>query len=269
MNILALDTSTDRAAVAVATAAGAGQAATTDPSLRHGRNLVPSIRAVLRAVGLAVRDLDLIAVGLGPGSYTGLRIGLTAAKTLAYVAKVPLVGFDSLEALARNAPDEALRVSVIADAQRGDVYTADFRRIEPSGPLVRTTPTRIEPLAEWSAWLAETDSESVHVLGPGLDRLHPDLPGTVRLLAPGANWPDGHHLIRLARDAWESGRRDDPWFLEPFYLRRSAAEDQWARRSQSPGEPVTSPENPPGSGRRVPDPSAPVDRGPTGDLRSR
>ncbi|MBV8554848.1 MAG: tRNA (adenosine(37)-N6)-threonylcarbamoyltransferase complex dimerization subunit type 1 TsaB [Planctomycetaceae bacterium] len=227
MNILALDTSTDRAALAVATAAGSIHAATPDPTSRHGRNLVPAIGAALRAAGLAARDLDLIAVGLGPGSYTGLRVGLTAAKTLAYVAQVPLVGLDSLEAIARNAPAEALRVSVIADAQRGDVYTADFRRSGPSGPLLRTSPTRIEPLERWSAHLSEPGSEPVYVLGPGLDRLRPELPGNARAFAPGANWPDGRHLIGLARDAWDAGRRDDPWFLEPFYLRRSAAEDQW------------------------------------------
>ncbi|MBV8077222.1 MAG: hypothetical protein JO284_12525, partial [Planctomycetaceae bacterium] len=68
MNILALDTSTDRAALAVATAAGSIHAATPDPTSRHGRNLVPAIGAALRAAGLAARDLDLIAVGLGPGS---------------------------------------------------------------------------------------------------------------------------------------------------------------------------------------------------------
>src|SRR5437016_669832 len=101
MNILAIDTSTDRSAVAVATASGAVHAAPSDPAGRHGQHLVPGIGAALRAAGLAPRDLGLIAVGLGPGSYTGLRIGLTAAKTLAYAAKVPLVGFDSLEATAR------------------------------------------------------------------------------------------------------------------------------------------------------------------------
>src|SRR5947209_5065955 len=83
---------------------------------------------------------------------------------LACVAKVPLVGLDSLEVIAQNAPAEAPRVSVIADAQRGDVYSADFRRDEPSGPLLRTSPTRIEPLAEWSARLE--GPVVMYVLGP-------------------------------------------------------------------------------------------------------
>jgi tRNA threonylcarbamoyladenosine biosynthesis protein TsaB len=222
-NILALDTSTPHAAVAVVTAAGAVQVATPDPGQRHGRNLVPTVRDLLRAAGLAPGDLDLIAVGLGPGSYTGLRIGLTAAKTLAYAAGKPLVGLDSLEAIARNAPEEARRVAVIADAQRGDVYAADFARAEPGGPLVRTVPTRIEPLARWLNRLAE----GTVVLGPGVDRLRTPLPSSARRVEPSADWPDVRRLIDLAREAWQAGRRDDPWFLEPLYLRRSAAEDQW------------------------------------------
>ncbi len=71
---------------------------------------------MLADAGLALRDIELIGVGLGPGSYTGLRVGVTAAKTLAYVTGALLVGFDSLEAVARNAPDQASRVSVVADA---------------------------------------------------------------------------------------------------------------------------------------------------------
>jgi tRNA threonylcarbamoyladenosine biosynthesis protein TsaB len=209
----------------VGAADGAVHSAAPDPAPRHGRNLVPAIRDLLRVAGLTPADVDLWAVGLGPGSYTGLRIGLTAAKTLAYVSGKPLVGFDSLEAVARNAPDDAPRVTVIADAQRGDLYTADFARDRPAGPLVRTSPTRVESQAHWSARLAE----GTLVLGPVLERLNPPLPPSVRTADPALNGPDGRRLLGLAREFWESGRRDDPFFLEPLYLRHSAAEDQWEK----------------------------------------
>src|SRR4051794_26395153 len=104
LNILAIDTSTTRAAVAISTRGGAVHVAPDGGDRRHGRSLLPGVRAVLGAAGLAAGDLDFMAVGLGPGSYTGLRIGLTAAKTLAYATGRPLVGLDSLEVIARNAP---------------------------------------------------------------------------------------------------------------------------------------------------------------------
>lgn len=225
MNLLAIDTSTHRAAIAVQTRDGATHVATPDPTQRHGRNLIPVLRDLLGAAGLAVADLDAVAVGLGPGSYTGLRIGLTAAKTLAYTTGCPLVGLDSLEVIAQNAPADEPRVSIIADAQRGDLYVADFVRSAPAALLVRVTPTRIAAAADWSSGL----TEPTLVLGPGLERLASPLPQTARPAAAESSWPEGLGLLRLARASWLAGQRDDPMFLEPRYLRRSAAEEQWER----------------------------------------
>jgi tRNA threonylcarbamoyladenosine biosynthesis protein TsaB len=202
-----------------------------DPQARHGRNLVPAIRDLLRQAGLDIAAIDLFAAGLGPGSYTGLRVGLTAAKLLAYAAGRPLVGFDSLEAIAWNAPKEAVRITVIADAQRGELYTADFGRDAPGAALGRRRPTGIETLAGWTERLAP----GTLVLGPGLQRaeVRSALPAEAQSLdaLDDANWPDGHRLTELACTLWQLGRRDDPWFLEPLYLRRSAAEDQWERKA--------------------------------------
>lgn len=224
--LLALDTSTPRAALAVTAPDGSAVVAAPDPSARHGRNLVPEVQAILAAAGVGLAELDGLVVGLGPGSYTGLRVGLTAAKTLAYVAGKPLAGLDSLELIARNAPADALRIAVIADAQRGDLYAADFRRDAPGAPLVRTAPTRVVPLDAWSATL----DERALVLGPAvtIDRTATRLPATARLAPdPAAHWPDPRYLAPLALELWAAGRRDDPWFLEPTYLRRASAEEQW------------------------------------------
>jgi tRNA threonylcarbamoyladenosine biosynthesis protein TsaB len=230
--LLALETSTPHAALAVIGADGLIVVAAPDPSARHGRALVPAISDLLARVGLTVADLDGLVVGLGPGSYTGLRIGLTAAKTLAYAAGKPLAGVDSLDIVARNAPDETLLVSVIADAQRGDLYVADFRRPAVGLPLERLGATRIVPLGDWVAALPH----ETLVLGPAvtLDRVATRLPPTARLPAhPDAHWPDPHRLAELALEVWQSGRRDDPWYLEPVYLRRTAAEEQWDKASSA------------------------------------
>ena len=230
--LLALDTSTPRAALTLIVRADGArqrvQVARPDPSARHGRALIPAIRERLASEGLGLADLDGIVVGLGPGSYTGLRIGVTAAKTLAYALGVPLAGVDSLEIVARNAPSDALFVSAIGDAQRGDLYVADFRRLAPNSPFVPIRPTRVVPLAEW----VEQLPDEAFVIGPALtvDRLAPAIPARLRRPDdPEANWPDPSELATLAGEVWESGRREDPFSLEPIYLRRSAAEDQWEK----------------------------------------
>ncbi len=234
LNLLAIDTSTDRAALAVVTAAGDLRAATIEAGRRHGRDLIPRLKALLEAAAIVPGQLDAIAVGLGPGSYTGLRVGVTAAKTLAYATGASLVGLNSLHVIGRNAPGEASRVAVIADAQRGELYIAELARLSPGAPLSPAAGTRIESLATWAGGLAS----GTVVLGPALAsaRVRSAIPAD--LLAPDveANYPRGEALVESAREALAAGRRDEPWLLEPLYLRRSAAEDQWDACSRtSPG----------------------------------
>jgi tRNA threonylcarbamoyladenosine biosynthesis protein TsaB len=228
--VLAIDTSTPRAALALGqlglVARVAPREADSSPSRRHGRGLMPAIEALLRAEGVTVAGLDAIAVGLGPGSYTGLRIGLTAAKALAYAANKPLVAIDSLEAIARNAPEDAPEVVVAVDAQRGDAYVARFARTTPGALLLRQGSTAIEPV---EAWVRSLEPGTV-VLGPSLDRLLADWPEALRLGTIDQGHPDPSTLVTLAFEALEASRVLDPFFVEPIYMRRSAAEDQWERR---------------------------------------
>jgi tRNA threonylcarbamoyladenosine biosynthesis protein TsaB len=232
--VFAIDTSTPRAALALGRlgleARIAPPEADSGPDRRHGRGLIPAIEALLLAEGVKVADLGSIAVGLGPGSYTGLRIGLTAAKTLAYAAGKPLVALDSLEAIAGNAPDDAPNVVVAVDAQRGDAYVARFARDSPNAPLLRLGPTTIEPVGPW----ADTLEPGTIVLGPSLDRLLTAWPEALRLGTLDQGHPDAANLLPLAFEALEAGRLADPFFVEPIYMRRSAAEDQWERLGKAP-----------------------------------
>jgi tRNA threonylcarbamoyladenosine biosynthesis protein TsaB len=229
MNMLVMDTSTRCAAIALALRSGKVFADKTDASQKHGRDLIPRIALILASGGVNTRELDLIGVGLGPGSYTGLRVGVTAAKTFAYATGAAIVGFDSLEAIAWNAPDSALRVSVIADAQRGDVYSADFSRAAPGDPIACIRMTQIEPL---DGWLARLEPGTL-VLGPAIDspRIAARLPSD--LLAQGSelNYPEGSRLIGIANRECAAGRRENAWLLEPRYLRKSAAEEKWESRN--------------------------------------
>jgi tRNA threonylcarbamoyladenosine biosynthesis protein TsaB len=193
--------------------------------------LIPCIKEVITSAGIGAREVQAIGVGLGPGSYTGLRVGVTAAKTLAYVTGAALVGLDSLEAVARNAPGDVLRVSVVADAQRGDVYSAEFTRSSPGGPLECARASAIEPLETWAGRL---DAGTL-VLGPGLDsatireRVKPEL----RATDAGMNYPDGRSLLELLDRELAAGRCENVWLLEPRYMRRSAAEEKWDSQHRS------------------------------------
>jgi tRNA threonylcarbamoyladenosine biosynthesis protein TsaB len=224
VNVLALDTSTARAAVALGVADGSRLVATVDPSLRHGRELLPAIRSLLRRADLRASDLQTIAVGLGPGSYTGLRVGVTAAKTLCYATGSRLIGLDSLEFFARSAPADSLRVVALSDAQRGDFHVAEFARNSAGERLIRLGDTRIVAASE----VFSVPGPPCVAVGPGVDRWEGPWPDGVTPIREDV--PDPTILLDMLHDAVIAGRRDDPWFLEPVYLRRSAAEDQWVAK---------------------------------------
>ena len=143
--------------------------------------------------------------------------------------ELPLLGLDSLEAIARNAPTTRHESAVIADAQRGQLYVAEYDR-ESNDCLTRTRACQIEPLQDWLARL----EPGTLVLGPALDapRIRSALPAEFDFPDPALNYPVGHRLIDLARETWSTGRRDDPWLLEPRYLRQSSAEEQWQARDK-------------------------------------
>ena len=223
VNLLGLDTSTLRGAIAILRSDGSRFAANTDPASRHGRDLVPAIRDLLAEAGLRPADLGCIGVGLGPGSYTGLRVGVTAAKTLAFATGARLVGLDSLEFFARAAPGDSPIVTVISDAQRGDFHVEDFDRI-PSGTPGRRGLVRIESPAELrAAW-----TEPRCVTGPGLAKWTGEWPGVVTPFENPA--PGPLILLDMMRDAISREEFADGPGLEPIYLRRSSAEDLWDKR---------------------------------------
>jgi tRNA threonylcarbamoyladenosine biosynthesis protein TsaB len=227
-NLLVIDTSTDQLAVGIMSRAGGVHVSSFLATGRHGRDLVPRIGDLLREANLRVMDLGVVAVGLGPGSYTGLRIGLTAARTLAYTAGAVLLGFDSLEGWARTAPPEAPRVHVVADAQRGDVYAADFLRDSLLEPLKLVIASRIESLQSWSQRL----DRQGFVVGPGLGstRIRAAIPMEMQIADASPDRSRALALLELARRLCAGVERVDLWTLEPNYLRRSAAEETWDAR---------------------------------------
>jgi tRNA threonylcarbamoyladenosine biosynthesis protein TsaB len=190
-------------------------------SERTAQTLAPSLRAILRKVDWPARSLDLVCVTVGPGSFTGLRIGVTTAKTLAYAVGAQIIGVDTLEVLAAQAPAAAGRLWTIMDAQRQEFFAAAFEVVDASLPR-RISETAIVGQETWLADLRAGD----RVTGPALQRVAARLPAEV-LALPVELWqPTAAAVGQVAWRAYHAGQRDDVWKLLPNYFRPSAAEEK-------------------------------------------
>jgi tRNA threonylcarbamoyladenosine biosynthesis protein TsaB len=198
--LLAFDTATPHVTVALHDGDAVVATYESEESMRHGEMLAPGIHRVLADAGARAADLTAIAVGVGPGPFTGLRVGLVTARTLAFVREIPVHGVCSLDILAAAGVDQGLDEFVVAtDARRKEVYLASYaggRRV--SGPEV------VKPVD------AKTD---LPVIGRG-GALYPDA-------FPDVREPE-HPLASVLCDVVLNRRFEilDP---EPLYLRRPDA----------------------------------------------
>jgi tRNA threonylcarbamoyladenosine biosynthesis protein TsaB len=195
-----------------------------DEARRHARDLAPAVAQLLAEQGWRPRNIQAVIISRGPGSYTGLRVGLMSAKTFAYATGCVLLAVDTFAAVALQAPAFISRIDVLADAQQDKIYVQPFLR-ESAGwrPLADLA---IRPFADW---LAARDS-SAAVTGPGLHRWAARLPVDVPVIEPSLWEPQPASLLHIGLSRYLAGERDDPWALEPLYLRPSSAEEQWRAR---------------------------------------
>jgi len=195
---------------------------------RHAQTLVAEIDGLFRDAGHSLDSCDLVAVSIGPGSFTGLRVGVVCAKTLAYVAGARLTAVDTFEAVACNAPPEAGELLVIENAQRGGLFVGRYRRRGPDD-WTRVGELDIVDAEDW----AQARTEADLVTGWGAERVEPLLHGRARLLDRSLWTPTAAAIGRIGLRLAAQQNFADALSLEPFYLRRSAAEE---KRGASPGE---------------------------------
>jgi tRNA threonylcarbamoyladenosine biosynthesis protein TsaB len=198
-----------------------------DEARRHARDLAPAVAALLNEQGWKPADVQAVIVSLGPGSYTGLRVGLISAQTFAYATGCAVLGVPTFAAIARQADPAAAQVAVLADAQQGKVYAQLFAG---SGmERLPTSPVRIQP---FDTFLAECPDD-LWLTGPAMELHAKDL-GKMRHIVAAEAWhPRIASVLALGLARWQRGERDDLWKLEPEYGRPSAAEEKWDARKPS------------------------------------
>lgn len=224
MRVLALDTSTELGSVALLVDGELAAELHARVRARHGETLLPLVGHALALTGLARREIDLVAVGIGPGSFTGTRIGVATAKGLAVALDRPLVGVVSLRALAEAAPGRF--VAPIVDAHKGEVYVALYERED--GALVeRLAPIHAEPeQAAQRARAAVPEGRDLVVCGSGLRR-YPEATLAAlrpsRVMSPLWDIPRASIVALEGQARFLAGERDDRAALEPLYVRASDA----------------------------------------------
>jgi tRNA threonylcarbamoyladenosine biosynthesis protein TsaB len=226
--VLAIETSSPAGSVALLQADRCLAERPLELGVRHGQTLIPEIGRLLAEGGYQPRACELIVVSTGPGSFTGLRVGIVCAKTLAYVTGCPIAAVDTHLAIATNSPEDVGKVAVVSSAQRGDLFVSTFARLA-LGDFESVEPLHSVTQADWLQRLSADDVVS----GPGCARLFEGGAQGVRVLESSHWRPQAGVVGRLGYRQALSGNTADPWTLEPSYLRLSSAEEKWDLRLRS------------------------------------
>ena len=232
MSILSIDTSSQVSSVAVLSAERVAAEISMQGALTHSETLMPHIETALRMARVEKSELEGIAVSIGPGSFTGLRIGLASAKMMAYALHIPLIAVPTLEALAHHYICEGVRLVPMVDAQKGNVYAQEFVWRADGDALIlqEIRSLAILPLTEVIAGL-ENAEQPVILLGDAMQKKTTlALPANVRLAPIHARMPRAACVGLAALTRIACGEMDDPVTAAPLYLRRSEAEVLWEKR---------------------------------------
>jgi len=220
MNLLAIETSTEACSVALIHGDEVIARSEIAPR-RHAELVLPMADALLAEAGLGRHALDVIAVGRGPGAFTGVRLGISLAQGMALALDVPVVTVSSLAALALEAPEDDAAILAVIDARMGEIYAASYRR-DDNGGLVSLDEERVcTPEA-----LVLPASDSWRIVGTGwatyADVLRGHLTGELRS-ADGACYPQARHVAELGAREFAAGRVTAPELALPVYLRDKVA----------------------------------------------
>lgn len=217
MRILGIETATRAASVAVVFDGKILAESFSESPQSFSETFMPQVEEVIRISG-AFDKLDAVAVSIGPGSFTGLRIGLATAKALVYAWGIKIIGVPTLLAMSYNFPNA--KVLPLIDAQKNRAYCQLFGNFQPLSEL------EIKPIDEAVAQAGQLDGE-IFLCGDVLHKIKIPLPPNVRLAPPNLKMPRASSVALCAEDL---GKFDNVMNLEPLYVRRSEAEVLWEKR---------------------------------------
>jgi tRNA threonylcarbamoyladenosine biosynthesis protein TsaB len=222
MPAIAIETSGRVGSIAVVDGAGVVVEEQFQHGLKHAAQIVPIVDRLCRERSWSPRDLDHLYVSVGPGSFTGLRIGITLAKTLAFATGVKLVAVPTVRVLVENAPADAQHVIIVLDAKRDQIFTARFER--DGAAWIEREPAHLGSLTDMLA----RSPRPVLLIGEGIpyhERFVPKEAGVA--VSPPEMWSARAAAVaKLGIAMAARGEFADPYTLAPIYIRKPEAEER-------------------------------------------
>ena len=231
MYILGIETATRTGGVAIVSEDGVLAEYTLNIEVTHSERLMSTVDRVFKDTGLRMASIDGFGVSIGPGSFTGLRIGLSTVKGLAFTTGKPVAAVPTLKALAWNTPHARYPVCPLLDARKKEVYAALYRY--DGRELVQDLPEMVLPLAELADRVAGEvlfSGEGARLFAGDIERL---FAGRAHLAPLSATVPSAASVAEIALDMIRAGRHTGPDDLSPMYIRRPEAELAWEKRQRS------------------------------------
>lgn len=232
MKILGIDTSSMAASVAVIEDNKLICEYTINTKKTHSQKLMPMIENMLGLSDLNVREIDAIAVCEGPGSFTGLRIGMATAKAIAHVNDIPVIGVNSLEALAANMNLCDKKICSILDAQRNQVYTGRYQY--EGTKLVEIKEIGIQQIDELLEELAQSGEQWI-LVGEAVYKYEDKIREISNIEIPAAsnNVTKAGSLCSVAKVKFDEGKDIfNCYTVNPLYIRKSQAEEQYEEKQR-------------------------------------
>lgn len=224
MVILAADTSGGVCSAAVLCGNKIISEASMNGKRTHSETIGPMIDFCLSCAGVGVRDVELFACAAGPGSFTGLRIGIGMMKAFSHASRRPVVGVNTLDALALNAAETSETVCAAIDARRGEVYTASYRLQS------RVTDYRAAPFSDVLSGLKGQPAVFVGDAAVAYADMIREADAAFRIAPEGLLWQRASSVGLCAYASFLAGVYQDAYSLEPLYLRETQAERMRAHR---------------------------------------